>query len=487
MKFNIRLILYACGILTGFTGVLMLIPMFIDLVANDLTYIAFLKSSLVSIVVGIVVALISYNKNNRRSFRFLEGVILTILSWFVIVAFGCLPFIYSDLSLSYTDAYFETMSGITTTGATVIEDLESISKGLNIWRGMVQWFGGLGIIVMGIAFLPSLKIGGMELFKIESFETFNTQFSTARKIAGGITLIYVVGTIVVILSLIIFAKLSMFDSFMHGLTSISTAGFSSYNDSIAGLNNAMAEFILIFSMIFGGLPYILIYYFIFTGQKKNIILQDAQIRGYLKLILGIILIITLYMWLSNGYSISSALRYSAFTVVSTMTGTGYVVADYSTWGYFPVMVIFFTTFIGGCAGSSACGIKVFRIQIAWQIAKTQIIKMTKQDAVVLPKYNRNIIANDVMMSLFAYFILFFIAFVLIACALSFLGLDFITAISATATCITNVGPGLGEIIGPVGNFSSLSSIIKWILIFTMLIGRLEVLVVMILFYKNFWR
>lgn len=486
MQINIRLILALLGYFIVFAGTLMFIPATIDFFVTQQNSGAatFYICGVLTLFIGSI--LLFANKNEQLHFRLSikEGMLLTVLSWIVLVAFAAFPFKVSYLNLSYTDAYFEMMSGITTTGATIIPHLDELSYGFHIWRAMFQWIGGIGIIVTGVIMIPSMQASGMQMFKIEAFETFDSAFDRAKSIAWGMLIIYTVITLLVIFGLLYFANLDFFDSIIHALTSVSTAGFSDRDASIGYFNNPRAEFILILAMISGGIPYILIYYFFFL--RRDTIFKDDQIKAYFAIIIVMTIILALWLMFVNGINTFTSFRYSLFTVVSLVTGTGYVTVNYEGLGTFPTMLLFSIMFIGGCGGSTACGIKVYRFQIGYATAKTAMQRMFLKKHSIVPFYNNRVVGSDFIFAVFAYFFLFFIILMTGSVIISGMGFDFVTALSATAACLTNVGPGL-NLVGPAQNFSILSDGAKWLLSFIMLIGRLEILGVILLFTKSFWR
>ena len=483
MNIKFRLVLHLLGYILSFVGVLMLIPSFIDLFYSRNSATIFFIFSLITIFVGFTFAFAN-RQDNLGKMTARDGLLVTILAWIVVVAFAALPLSFSYLNLSYVDAYFEIMSGVTTTGATVIQDLDQLSYGLHFWRALMQWIGGIGIIVISILLFPSIQGGGMQLFKLESFETFDSAFNKVKNIALGILFIYSVVTVVVIALLVYVANLNFFDSLIHSLTSVSTAGFSNKNQSVEYFNNPVAELILSLSMLIGGLPYILLYYFIFF--RKINLFKDVQVIGYIKILGFGIFVLMLYLYFNNGFSIFDSWRYASFSVITLLTGTGLINVNYVDFGYFPTMFLFFLMFVGGCGGSTACGIKVYRFQIAYQVLKITIDKLFLNNRIAIPYYNNKIINQDMGFSVLVYFFIFFIILAIGSSLLSLTNLDYITALSATAACLTNVGPGLG-MVGPDSNFSSISDAGKWMLSIIMLLGRLEILSIMVIFSKHFWK
>jgi len=444
---------------------------------------SFLSSSFITILIGALFVLSNlqekYQLNLKQTFLF------STFTWIAIAAFGALPFILSDINFSLSDAFFESMSGITTTGSTVIINLDTSPKSILLWRAIMQWLGGVGIIVMAITVLPLLKVGGMQLFKIESSDKPEKILPRTSQVAFIIISTYLVLTIFCAFFYKILG-MNLFDSIAHAMTTIATGGFSTHNDSIGFFNNSNIEIIATIFIILGSIPFISYLKFIKGDQK--IFFQDIQIRGLIYLFLLSALIMFLYLFFNNNnILIIEKIRIASFNVVSILSGTGYVTNDFSLWGKFPLIFFLFLMFVGGCAGSTACGIKIFRFQLLFLFLNNQIKKLIYPNSVFILKYNNQKITDTYMNSVIIFVFAYLFIFILIAMLLSVTGLDFLSAISGAATSISNVGPGLGEMIGPNGNFKSIPEISKWILSFGMLLGRLELFAVLILFFPSFWR
>ncbi|MGV3278717.1 TrkH family potassium uptake protein [Rickettsiales bacterium LUAb2] len=485
MWINFRAIIALLGYLTSGTGILMLVCSIIELFTTLVNFENFFITGLILLFVGFS---FGYSNKQHLSSRMSikEGLLLTFASWCWVVFISSLPFYFSELNISFVDALFETMSGLTTTGATIFARLDELSYGLNLWRALLQWIGGVGIIVTSTALISQLGSSGMQIFKIEGFEVFDNPLDKAIDIIKGIVKIYVILTIIFFLALWLIAKMDIFNALIHTLTNISTAGFSTKDQSLAYFDNHTAEVIIMLMMVFGGSPFILIYYSIFL-RKPTAIFTDEQFRGYISLLLILSSILSCWLFFNNQYNFSESIIYGSFTVVSTMTGTGSVVADYTKWGTFPTMLLFITMFIGGCGGSSACGMKVYRFQIAYKVSKIAIQKIFLKNHVILPYYNNSVVDNQFANLILVYFFLMFVTIMVFSAILSMLGLDFDTAFSGAITCLMNVGPGIGNIIGPVGNFSSLPEAAKFTLTIAMFIGRIEIFGAFVLFHKSFWR
>jgi len=374
------------------------------------------------------------------------------------------------------------MSGITTTGSTILSNLEITPKSILLWRAILQWLGGIGIIVMAITLMPIMNVGGMQLFKISSNDSSEKILPKSKEIALRLIYIYSSLTILCALTYWIFG-MSIFDSLTHSMTTIATGGFSNYNESIGYFNSIPIEISSMLFIILGSLPFIV--YIKFINGNKKIFTSDIQIRTFIKIILIAITILSIYLIFYDGTKFN--LRSIFFNVISILTGTGYVNAEFDGWGSFALVLFLALMFIGGCAGSTTCGIKIFRIQILYLFISNQLKKIIYPKGVFVMKYDKNVIDNKFISSIISFIYLYFVIFFILAALLSLTGLDFVTAISGAATSISNVGPGLGNIIGPNGNFSTLPDISKWILTLGMILGRLELFAILVLFLPSFWR
>ena len=479
--YNYKTVFYTLGTLQIILGVFMLIPVIIQLIYNELDS-GFVSASIITIIFGILFFLT--NLDHDKSIDLPQAFILTALSWLSVAIFGSLPFIFSELNLNFTDAFFESMSGITTTGSTVLTDLDNSPKGILLWRAILQWLGGIGIILMAITLMPIMNIGGMQLFKISSNDNAEKILPKSKEVSLRLIIIYSLLT----LTCATFYKLfgmNYFDSLTHSMTTIATGGFSNYNDSIGHFNSALIEINAIIFIILGSIPFIA--YIKYLNGDKKIFYKDAQINFFLKTILISVIIISVFLLFKSHSSETFLLRQVTFNVVSILTGTGYVTANYSDWGGFPLIFFLVLMFIGGCAGSTACGLKIFRIHILYKFFLMQLKKYIYPRGVFVLKYGENILNEKFISSIISFVFLYIIIFFIITTLLSISGLDFITAVSGAATSISNVGPGLGGMIGPNGNFSLLPDFSKWILTFGMILGRLELFAIIVLFIPSFWR
>ena len=479
---NNKTVFFAIGVLLIILGAFMLIPFFIQFIYDEKNS-AFLSSASVTVFIGILLVLTNLEENRKLNLQ--QAFLLTTLSWLSIAIFGSLPFLLSDLNLSIVDAFFESMSGITTTGSTIITNLDNTPKSILIWRAILQWLGGIGVIVMAITILPLLNIGGMQLFRMESSDTAEKILPKTREVTLIISIIYFALTFACGVAYW-FVGMNIFDSVAHSMTTIATGGFSTYSESIGYFQNPKIEIISIIFIILGSIPFIA--YLKFVKGDKIIFFKDVQIKGLIYILIISVLLMFLYLMLSNKeYNFLENLRISTFNVVSVLSGTGYVTADFSSWGKFPLVFFLFLMFVGGCAGSTTCGIKIFRFQILGRFILNQIKKLVYPHGIFSIKYNNEKISNSFIYSIITFIFLYFFIFFILAVFLSLNGLDFITAISGSASAISNVGPGLGDIIGPNGNFSDLPNFSKLSLSFGMLLGRLELFAVLVLFFPSFWK
>ena len=480
MKFSP--IIYLIGMLLCILSLFMMIPAFVDWLYGNNDWPAFVGASLLTLFVGAILYL-SNRDSTTEHLELRQAFLLTNSAWISIALFGSLPFLLSEIDMSFTDAIFESTSGITTTGATVINNLEATSHGILIWRALLQWLGGVGIIVMALAVLPMLSIGGMQLFKTESYETPDKVVPKAASFAAGISIVYI--TLAVVCALMLwFAGMPLFDSIAHAMTTLATGGYSTRSDSLAAFNSSSIEIIVIFGMIVGSLPFV--HYLAITKKGLKNLFKDDQVKLFLTLIVFVVLIVSIYLNL-NDIPFLEALRLASFNVISIITGTGFGTSDFNNWGGFPTTILLILMFIGGCAGSTTCGLRMARIQVLVANAKAQISKLIRPHAVVVSYYNQKPIPENVAESVMGFFFLYIISFAVIACLLGGLGLDLITAISGAASAIGNVGPGLGDIIGPSGTYQSIPELGKLFLCAGMILGRLEIFAILVMFSPLFWK
>jgi len=476
---NYKTVFFTLGILQIILGVFMFIPIIFQFIYSEIDS-SFFGASIVTIIFGILFFLSNLDHDKKLTLQ--QAFLLTALSWLSIAIFGSLPFIFSDLNFSFVNAFFESMSGITTTGSTIISNLDEMPKSILLWRAILQWLGGIGIIIMAITLMPIMNVGGMQLFKISNNDSSEKILPKSKEIA--LRLIYIYTSLTLLCGLTYKAfGMSFFDSLTHSMTTIATGGFSNYNESIGFFNSVSIEISAMIFIILGSLPFIA--YIKFISGDKKIIFNDVQIKTFFKIIIASIIILSIYLFVSGAADLN--LRSIFFNVISILTGTGYVNAEFDTWGSFTLILFLGLMFIGGCAGSTTCGIKIFRIQILYLFVANQLKKIIYPKGVFILKYDQNPIDNKFISSIISFIYMYLVIFFILTALLSLTGLDFVTSISGAATSISNVGPGLGSVIGPNGDFSTLPDISKWILTLGMILGRLELFAILVLFLPSFWR
>ena len=477
-----KTVFFLIGVLLIVLGVSMLTPYAIQIVFNEGSH-SFISASFVTIFIGVLFILANLEKEFKLNLR--QTFLFSSLAWLMVAVFGSLPFVLSSENFSFSEAFFESMSGITTTGATIIPDLDNSPKSILLWRAIMQWLGGIGIVVMAITILPLLKVGGMQLFKMEGPDSTEKILPRTFEVASIIISTYVILTFFCSFFYWIFG-MSLFDSISHAMTTIATGGFSTYNDSIGFFKSSNIEIVASIFIILGSIPFIS--YLKFVKGNKKVFFQDVQIKGLIYLLVISIAVIFFYLILIDYESdLIDKVRISSFNVISILSGTGYVTDDFGLWGKFSLIFFLLLMFIGGCAGSTACGIKIFRLQMLLIFLKNQIKKLISPNTVIITKYNNQKISDDFINSVIIFIFSFLFIFFIITILLSISGLDFITSISGAASSISNVGPGLGDVIGPNGNYKDIPDLSKWILAAGMLLGRLELFAVLVLFFPSFWR
>ena len=479
---DIRPVLFVVGILLTTLAGFMFIPALADAIVGHPDWRVFLAAAFFTLFVGVTLVLMNRTGPVRLSVR--QTFLLTTAAWAVVAAFAALPFVFARLELGYADAYFEAMSGLTTTGSTVIVGLDAAPPGILLWRALLQWQGGIGIIVMAIAVLPMLGVGGMQLFRTESSDQSEKALPRAGQISAVISIIYLTLTIAAAVAYWA-AGMTAFEAACHAMTTIATAGFSTSDGSLGHFQSPAIEWIATLFMVIGSVPFML--YFELVRGNRGALWRDVQVQWFIALVAAAVAVMTAWLWLFRDTAAEQALRHAAFNTISVITGTGYASTDYGAWGGFAVTVLLFVMVIGGCSGSTTGGIKVFRFQMLYAMIVVQIRRLLQPNGVFVARYNRKPIADPVADAVMSFFFLFGLSLGLVAVTLAALGLDFLTAISGAATALANVGPGLGDIIGPAGTFAPLPDPAKWLLSGAMLLGRLEFFTVLVLFTPRFWQ
>jgi len=479
---DFRPILFIVGILMSTLALAMCVPAVADAAVGNKDWQVFTLGSAFTLLIGVMLLLTARSQSRALNLR--QAFVLTTLSWMIIPAFGALPLVFADLQLSYTDAFFEAMSGITTTGSTILTGLDYAPPGILLWRALLQWLGGIGIVAMAVAILPMLQVGGMQLFRMESSDSSDKVLPRATQLIAFIGFIYLGMTMLCALLYWSFG-MTGFDAVTHAMTTIATGGFSTHDESLGYFKSGAIDAIAIAFMLLGSLPFVLY----LRGLRGNpgALWRDSQVRWFLAIVLLSILVMSAYLHFARFIGVGESVQRAAFNVISVITGTGYATADFNLWGTFAVGLLFFLMFVGGCAGSTTCGIKVFRLQVLYATALAQIRRLLEPHGVFIAYYNGKPIPESVGGSVMSFFFLYVLCFAALAIGLSFIGLDFLTATSGAATAISNVGPGLGTTIGPSGNFATLPDSAKWLLSAGMLLGRLELFTVLVMLAPSFWR
>lgn len=489
---DVRPVLFVTGVLICVLAGAMLAPALIDFIDGDEDWLVFATSAGVCLFIGASLAFANQGASFRRV-AIREMFLMTTAAWLFTAAAAALPFALADAGMSYTDAFFESMSGITTTGATVMTDLESQPRGLLLWRALLQWLGGVGIIVMGMLILPALQVGGMQLFRTESSDRSEKALPRTAQNAAGVAGVYMLFTLLCAVGYLM-GGMGGFEAIAHAMTTVSTGGFSTRDASLGGWDAPFIHWNAVLFMILGAMPFLLFFralrgaYARTRASEAVALLNDSQTRWFLAILAIAVTALAGHNLAAGVYAeMEPAIRQAAFNVVSVMTGTGFAAADYSAWGGMAPAAFFFLMFVGGCAGSTSCGIKIFRFQVLYAWANVYAKRLLQPHGVFIAYYNGRPMADDVAGSVTAFVFLFMLCFAGLTVVMGLHGLDFITAASAAASALANVGPGLGPIVGPATTFQALPDTAKWALAIGMLLGRLELFTVFVMFSIHFWR
>ncbi|ABC21935.1 TrkH family potassium uptake protein [Rhodospirillum rubrum] len=474
-------VLMVLGLLLSGLGLSMLAPALVDLVVENRDWRAFLGSSVITLFCGMMLTLANWRMPLRFNIR--QGFLMTALAWLTMSLFGSMPFMLATTGLDFAGAFFESVSGLTTTGATVISGLEHQPPGILFWRCLLHWIGGIGIIGMAIALLPALRVGGMQLFRTESSDTSEKGMNRIGELGLAITAVYLTLTVVIALGYIA-VGMSVFDAICHAFGTVSTGGFSNWDTSLGHLD-AAGLWMSTVGMMLGAMPFVL-YVQVARGRPMDVV-RDPQVQALTGFLVACWLVMALWQSLENGRPFLDALTASAFNITSVVTTTGYASEDYTLWGGFPQLFFFMITFAGGCTGSTSGGIKMFRYQVAYKVLSANIRRRYMPNAVIVSTYGGRAIDEDVAVSVVLFFFATGATTAIIALALTMVGLDWVTALTGTAAAIANVGPGLGTIVGPAGNYATLPDSAKWLLSLAMLMGRLEFFTLLVLFSRDFWK
>ncbi|MGY3439450.1 MULTISPECIES: TrkH family potassium uptake protein [unclassified Marinovum] len=480
--FDIRPVGYVIGLLVAMLGALMFLPFLVDVAEGRGHWPVFVESGVITMLSGGLIALACSN-GVKEGLSIQQTFLLTTGVWLALPVFGALPFVFGATEARFVDAFFEAMSGLTTTGSTVFSGLDTLPKGLLLWRGLLQWVGGIGIIVVAMVFLPELRVGGMQIFRAESFDTMGKILPRATQIASQISVIYISLTLICALLYIAFG-MNPFDGSVHALTTIATGGFSNYDASFGALSGPL-EYVASVFMILAALPFVR-YVQLLNGASRPLF-RDSQVQVFLITAFVLVTFAAAVLMATKPLPPEQAFREALFNITSILTGTGYASVDYMGWGPMMISLFFFIGLIGGCAGSTACSVKIFRYQLLFSSIRVQLKRIRSPNGVFTTRFEGRPVGDDVLSSVMSFFMFFVVSMGVLSVLLSATGLDFVTSVSGAATALANIGPGLGPVIGPSGNFASLNDAAKWLLSAAMLIGRLELLAVYAILTVNFWR
>ncbi|MAS15455.1 MAG: potassium transporter TrkH [Nitratireductor sp.] len=468
------------GLLLSGLAMVMLVPAAVDVLAGDPNWQVFAASAVITGTIGSLLAIAMHRPNAMRM-TVRQAFLTTAVVWIAMSASSALPFV--GVGLDYDDAVFEAVSGLTTTGSTVITGLDGLAPGVLFWRSLLQWIGGVGIVVMAIIMLPFLRVGGMQLFRTESSDQSEKIVPRPLELVGHIAAIYVGFSIACMVGYAL-AGMSLFDALNHAMTTISTGGYSTRDVSF-GYFTPAAQWLAVVFMLAGALPFV-VYIKAIKGEPLAL-WRDVQVRAIIGFLTAVSFVTAIWLSLSQEIPFLEGLRLAAFNVVSITTTTGYASTNYVEWGAPAIGLFLLLTFIGGCTGSTAGGIKVYRFQVLGVIIRGHVQSLARPSRVVTLKYAGHRLPNDVPVSVLAFLAVYIGTVATVTLILTMMGLDLVTALSSAAQAVANVGPGLGEIVGPAGNFAELPDAAKWVLSVSMLMGRLELFTILLLFAPEFWR
>jgi len=483
MTFNFKVILHILGLLVMLNGIFMLLCVPVSLYYYEGDFIALSVSCGISVLIGGLIFLAT-RKNQNKQMRKREGYIVVTGGWLIISLFGTLPYMISGTIPNFTDAFFETLSGYSTTGATILTDIESVHRGILLWRSLTQWIGGMGIIVLTVAILPILGIGGMQLFVAEAPGISPDKLQPRiKETAKRLWLIYL-GLTFTETALLWAGGMTFYDAINHGLTTMATGGFSTKNASIAHFTSPFIQYVIIFFMFLAGTNFTMTYFGLHGNFKK--VFSNEEFKTYFIVTLVVTVAIGLTIFGLGHDAFEKSIRDSLFHVVSVITTTGYVTHDYTTWSPFITIMFFVMMFVGASAGSTAGGVKIVRHFLLFKNSLLELKRQVHPNAVIPVRFNGKAVNRDIIFNILAFIMIYISIFAAGSVIMGILGVDFMTAVGSVATCLGNIGPGLGTV-GPVDNFAHLPAAGKWVLAFLMLLGRLELFTVLILFTPYFWR
>lgn len=477
----LRPIIYVCGILMLIMAGLMLSVALFAWIREDPEVMVFLISAGIVSALGLV--MVASGRTTHFHLVARQLYLLTSMSWVMMSVAGALPLFFSHFQLTFVNAVFEAVSGITTTGSTILVGIETLPASLLLWRSLLQWLGGLGVVGMAVSILPFLRVGGMRLFHTESSDWSDKSMPRIQTLARMLLGTYLTISIACMLCYW-WAGMNLFDAINHAMATVSTGGYGTDDRSMGRFGSAVLWVSIVF-MLLGSMPFTMLIGF--ARRPGLAALNNQQVKGLLMIVAVVSLALTVYLIEQGSHSPFEALTHATFNLVSVISTTGFASGDYTLWGPFSVALFFIVMFIGGCSGSTSGGMKVFRFQLSYLFLRSQVRKLVHPNGVFVTQYNGKPVSDDIILSAVAFSFLFFLCLGGFTLLLSLMGLDLVTSLTATATALTNVGPGLGPIVGPAGNFATLPDAAKWLLSLAMLLGRLELLTMMVLFTPMFWR
>lgn len=479
---NYRVILYITGFLLMLTGLFMLSACIFSIYYGENDTLAIIISGAITSTTGVVLWYL-FRDAKGSEIKKKEGYLIVTLGWVMMSVFGTLPFIIHGSIPSFTDALFETVSGFTTTGASILTDVEALPKGLLFWRSLTHWIGGMGIIVLSIAILPYLGVGGMQLYQAEvAGPSKDKLHPRVQETAKRLWAIYVFFTGIETV-LLLLGGMNLLDALCHSFGTLASGGFSTKNQSVAYYHSPFIEYVVIFFMFIAGTNFSL-HYLALKGKFLNYF-EDSEFKFYLTLIILTVIASSLYLIIHNYQSVESAFRDTAFSIISVLSSTGFVTVNYEKWAPFFSEVFLVLLLFGACAGSTSGGIKMVRYQLLLKNSVLEIKRLLHPQAVIPVRQNGKVVQSEIIAKIGAFVLLYLIVFGMASIILTILGLNLSSAMGASAACLANIGPGLDST-GPATNYSSVPLMGKWVLSIVMLLGRLEIYTIMILFSPSFW-
>ncbi|MBS4048842.1 MAG: TrkH family potassium uptake protein [Ferrovibrio sp.] len=475
-------ILFFVGVVSCCFGIAMLVPMLVDLADSHEDYVVFLTCASGTLFLGTGLAIATYDRSQKITLN--ETLLLLPATWLTICLVSAVPFMLSELQMSLADAVFESVSGLTNTGSTVIVGLDNLPRGLLMWRSLLMWIGGFGVVTIAVLALPFLRIGGLQLFSLDLSPNSSKFLPRITEVVQQIGIIYAILTFVCTLCFWI-AGMSFFDAVNHAMTTIATGGYSTHDAGFGFFSSSAIEWVAVLFMMLGAMPFGL--YIIAGYGRPGILWRDEQVRLFLSIIAGATAMIALWRLVHEDIAIMEAIRSAAFAVVATITTSGFTGHDYSLWGGFPETVAFLLMLIGGCTGSTVGGIKVFRVLIMLKTLRMQVRRQIYPHGAFRVTFNGDTVSDAIRTGVATYIFTYLLLLVMLALAISAFGLTFTESLGAAATALGNVGPGLGPNSGPCCTFKEVPAGVKWLMSFGMLAGRLEILILLIPFSRSFWR